>query len=43
MSNFLVSSFYSEKILAGMDILIHLGAVEVSKKRKTIDELMDKV
>jgi hypothetical protein len=37
----MVSSFYSEKILAGMDILIHLGAVEVGRKRKTVESLME--
>jgi hypothetical protein len=37
IGNYMVSSFYSEKMLAGLEILIHLGAVAVNKQRKNIE------
>lgn len=41
IGNYMVSSFYSEKILSGLEILINLGAVEVARSRKKVEELMD--
>lgn len=41
MGNYMVASFYSEKILSGLEILMNLGAVEVARNRKRVEDLMD--
>ena len=37
------SRHFADKVVTGVDILIHMGEVGVSRQQKTVEELMDHV
>ncbi len=40
-TSIITSKHFSDKILLGMDSLINMGVVGVSKKKEKVDQLMD--
>ena len=43
ISNQMISSYYSEKILEGLQVLMKEGDLEVGKERKKVEELLDEI
>lgn len=39
----MTAKHYSEKITTNLDVLINEGVLEISREKKTVDELMDEV
>jgi len=39
----MTAKYFTEKTTNNLDILIHEGVLEISKQKKTVEELMDEV